>query len=202
MIAPDIKREFINIVGEENFEDSEVERLVYSYDATPNFQSIPDAVVSPRNTEEVSKILQLCNENKIPIVPRGSGTNLCAGTCPVEGGIVLLFKHMNKILEIDEENLTVTCQPGVITLDLIHAVEQKGLFYPPDPSSMKISTIGGNINENSGGLRGLKYGVTRDYVLGLRRTKRCVSLFVKLQLLLLTGQFVQIRRFHSCIFLP
>lgn len=167
MIAPDIKREFINIVGEENFEDSEVERLVYSYDATPNFQSIPDAVVSPRNTEEVSKILQLCNENKIPIVPRGSGTNLCAGTCPVEGGIVLLFKHMNKILEIDEENLTVTCQPGVITLDLIHAVEQKGLFYPPDPSSMKISTIGGNINENSGGLRGLKYGVTRDYVLGL-----------------------------------
>lgn len=128
MIAPDIKREFINIVGEENFEDSEVERLVYSYDATPNFQSIPDAVVSPRNTEEVSKILQLCNENKIPIVPRGSGTNLCAGTCPVEGGIVLLFKHMNKILEIDEENLTVTCQPGVITLDLIHAVEQKVCF--------------------------------------------------------------------------
>lgn len=128
MIAPDIKREFINIVGEENFEDSEVERLVYSYDATPNFQSIPDAVVSPRNTEEVSKILQLCNKNKIPIVPRGSGTNLCAGTCPVEGGIVLLFKHMNKILEIDEENLTVTCQPGVITLDLIHAVEQKVCF--------------------------------------------------------------------------
>jgi glycolate oxidase len=167
MITPDVKKKLINIVGEENFEDSEVGRLVYSYDATPNFQSIPDAVVSPRNTEEVSKILQLCNEYKIPIVPRGSGTNLCAGTCPVEGGIVLLFKHMNKIIEIDEENLIVTCQPGVITLDLINEVEQKGLFYPPDPSSMKISTIGGNINENSGGLRGLKYGVTRDYVLGL-----------------------------------
>ncbi|MFB5167041.1 glycolate oxidase subunit GlcD [Parageobacillus toebii] len=167
MITPDVKNRLINIVGEENFEDSEVERLVYSYDATPNFQSIPDAVISPRNTEEVSKILQLCNEYKIPIVPRGSGTNLSAGTCPVEGGIVLLFKHMNKILEIDEENLTVTCQPGVITLDLIKAVEQKGLFYPPDPSSMKISTIGGNISENSGGLRGLKYGVTRDYVLAL-----------------------------------
>lgn len=100
-------------------------------------------------------------------MPRGSGTNLCGGTCPSEGGLVLLFKHMNRILEIDEENLTATVQPGVITQDMIHAVERKGLFYPPDPSSMKISTIGGNINENSGGLRGLKYGVTRDYVLGL-----------------------------------
>ncbi|MGG1290390.1 glycolate oxidase subunit GlcD [Bacillus smithii] len=167
MIPSHVKKRFVDIVGRENFEDSEVERLVYSYDATPNFQSIPDAVVSPRNTEEVSEILKLCNEWEIPIVPRGSGTNLCAGTCPVEGGVVLLFKHMNKILEIDEENLTVTCQPGVITLDLINAVEQKGLFYPPDPSSIKISTIGGNLNENSGGLRGLKYGVTRDYVLGL-----------------------------------
>src|SRR5690606_26299820 len=91
----------------------------------------------------------------------------CAGTCPTEGGIVLLFKHLNKILEIDEENLTATVQPGVITLELIRAVEAKGLFYPPDPSSMRISTIGGNINENSGGLRGLKYGVTRDYVMAL-----------------------------------
>jgi glycolate oxidase len=167
MIPSHVKKRFIDIVGEENYEDSEVGRLVYSYDATPKFQSLPDAVVSPRNTEEVSKILKLCNKYKIPVVPRGSGTNLCAGTCPVEGGVVLLFKHMNKILEIDEENLTVTCQPGVITLDLMKAVEQKGLFYPPDPSSMKISTIGGNLNENSGGLRGLKYGVTRDYVLAL-----------------------------------
>src|SRR5690606_30569659 len=91
----------------------------------------------------------------------------CAGTCPTEGGIVLLFKHLNKILEIDEENLTITVQPGVITQEIINAVEAKGLFYPPDPGSMKISTIGGNINENSGGLRGLKYGVTRDYVMGL-----------------------------------
>lgn len=103
----------------------------------------------------------------MPIVPRGSGTNLCGGTCPTEGGIVLLFKHMNKIVELDEENLTITVQPGVITLDVTNAVEAKGLFYPPDPGSMKISTIGGNINENSGGLRGLKYGVTHDYVIGL-----------------------------------
>ncbi|MED4017123.1 glycolate oxidase subunit GlcD [Sutcliffiella cohnii] len=167
MINNEVKQKFIQLVGVENYFDSNAERLVYSYDATPNFQSMPDAVIAPRNTNEVAKIVNLCNENNIPLVPRGSGTNLCAGTCPTEGGIVLLFTHMNKILEIDEENLTITVQPGVITLDLISAVEKKGLFYPPDPSSMKISTIGGNINENSGGLRGLKYGVTRDYVLAL-----------------------------------
>ncbi|MCM3691928.1 glycolate oxidase subunit GlcD [Neobacillus niacini] len=167
MLSNEVKDKLISIVTKENFDDSKIERLVYSYDATPNFQSMPDAVVSPRNTEEVSEILKICNQYGVPIVPRGSGTNLCAGTCPTEGGVVLLFKHMNKILEIDEENLTITVQPGVITLDLINAIEEKGLFYPPDPSSMKISTIGGNINENSGGLRGLKYGVTRDYVIGL-----------------------------------
>lgn len=167
MLTETVKQAIIQIVGQENFDDSKAGRLVYSYDATPNFQSLPDAVVSPRNTKEVSDIVKICNEHKVPLVPRGSGTNLCAGTCPTEGGIVLLFKHMNNILEIDEENLTITVQPGVITLDMIHAVEAKGLFYPPDPSSMKISTIGGNINENSGGLRGLKYGVTRDYVIAL-----------------------------------
>ncbi|SMQ84770.1 glycolate oxidase [Bacillus sp. OV166] len=167
MLSNTVKEKLISIVTKEKFDDSQVERLVYSYDATPNFQSMPDAVISPRNTAEVSQILKVCNEHKVPIVPRGSGTNLCAGTCPTEGGIVLLFKHMNQILEIDEENLTVTVQPGVITLDMINKVEEKGLFYPPDPSSMKISTIGGNINENSGGLRGLKYGVTRDYVIAL-----------------------------------
>jgi glycolate oxidase len=167
MLSNEVKEKLISIVTKENFDDSKIERLVYSYDATPNFQSMPDAVVSPRNAEEVSEILKICNQYGVPIVPRGSGTNLCAGTCPTEGGVVLLFKHMNQILEIDEDNLTITVQPGVITLDLINAIEEKGLFYPPDPSSMKISTIGGNINENSGGLRGLKYGVTRDYVIGL-----------------------------------
>jgi glycolate oxidase len=167
LISNEIKQKLCYIVGSENYDDSNVGRLVYSYDATPQFQSMPDAVISPRSTKEVSEIVKVCNEHHIPIVPRGSGTNLCAGTCPTEGGIVLLFKHMNSILEIDEENLTVTVEPGVVTLDMIHAVEEKGLFYPPDPSSMKISTIGGNINENSGGLRGLKYGVTRDYVIAL-----------------------------------
>lgn len=167
MIQEEAKRQLINIVGNENFEDSKAERLVYSYDATPNFQAMPDGVIKPKNTADVSEIVKICSQYGIPIVPRGSGTNLCAGTCPTEGGIVLLFTHMQDILEIDEDNLTMTVQPGVITQDLIQKAEEKGLFYPPDPSSMKISTIGGNINENSGGLRGLKYGVTRDYVLGL-----------------------------------
>lgn len=167
MISKEVRQKLIEIVGPENYDDSKADLLVYSYDATPQFQSMPDAVISPRNKEEISHVISLCNQYNIPIVPRGSGTNLCAGTCPTEGGIVLLFKHLNKIIEIDEENLTATVQPGVITLELTEAVEAKGLFYPPDPGSMKISTIGGNINENSGGLRGLKYGVTRDYVMGL-----------------------------------
>ncbi|MGD7009669.1 glycolate oxidase subunit GlcD [Metabacillus sp. 84] len=167
MLNAEFKERLIAAVGKSNVEDSNASRLVYSYDATPNFQALPEAVVSPRSAGEVSQVVKLCGQYSVPIVPRGSGTNLCAGTCPTEGGIVLLFKHLNKILEIDEENLTVTVQPGALTLDIIHEVEAIGLFYPPDPSSMKISTIGGNISENSGGLRGLKYGVTRDYVMAL-----------------------------------
>lgn len=167
MISASIKGKFEAIVGKENMMESQAQRLVYSYDATPNVQALPDLVLAPRSTQEVVNIVNACREEKIPIVPRGSGSNLCAGTVPIAGGVVLLFKHMNRILEVDEDNLTVTVQPGVITQDLIEAVEQRGLFYPPDPSSMKISTIGGNINENSGGLRGLKYGVTSDYVMGL-----------------------------------
>jgi glycolate oxidase len=167
MLNKEVLQKLSRIVGKQNIQTSNMARVSYSYDATPNFQALPDAVISPRNTEEISEILKLCNQEKIPIVPRGSGTNLSAGTTPIEGGVVLLFNQMNQILEIDEENLTATVQPGVITLDLCNAVEERGLLYPPDPSSMKISTIGGNINENSGGLRGLKYGVTRDYVLGL-----------------------------------
>jgi glycolate oxidase len=167
MLSNIVKEKLVAIVSKENFDDAKTERLVYSYDSTPNLQAMPDGVISPRNTKEISEIVKVCNEFKVPIVPRGSGTNLCGGTCPTEGGLVLLFRHMNKIVDLDEENLTITVQPGVITLEVTNAAEAKGLFYPPDPGSMKISTIGGNINENSGGLRGLKYGVTRDYVLGL-----------------------------------
>ena len=167
MLSKVVKDKLISIVSKENFDDAKTERLVYSYDSTPNLQAMPDAVVSPRNTKEVSEVVKVCNENKVPIVPRGSGTNLCGGTCPTEGGVVILFKHMNRIVDLDEENLTITVQPGVICLDVANAASAKGLFYPPDPGSMKIATIGGAINENSGGLRGLKYGVTRDYVIGL-----------------------------------
>ena len=167
MISKQLKVEFTNIVGEVNVEDKQATLLAYSYDATPGFQAMPDCVVSPRNTIEVAAIVKLCNEHKIPIVPRGSGTNLSGGTTPLRGGVVLIFKHMDKILEIDEENLTMTTQPGVITAHIIAAAEEVGLFYPPDPGSMQVSQIGGNINENAGGLRGLKYGVTRDYVMGL-----------------------------------
>ncbi len=167
-----LKESFINqfkqIVGYNNVETSHMSLHAYSYDATPNFRRTPDVVVSPNNTNQIVEIVKLCNKNCIPITPRGSGSNLSAGTTPLKGGVVLLFKNMNKILEIDEQNLTATVQPGVITKDLIEKVEEKGLLYPPDPSSMNISTIGGNINENSGGLRGLKYGVTHDYVLGLK----------------------------------
>jgi glycolate oxidase len=167
MLSSVVKEKLIAIVSKENFDDAKTERLVYSYDSTPDLQAMPDGVISPRNTKEVSEIVKVCNEHKVPIVPRGSGTNLCGGTCPTEGGLVILFKHMNKIVDLDEENLTITVQPGVITLEVTVAAEAKGLFYPPDPGSMKISTIAGNISENAGGLRGLKYGVTRDYVLGL-----------------------------------
>ena len=167
MLSNIVKEKLIAIVSKENFDDAKTERLVYSYDSTPNLQAMPDAVVSPRNTKEVSEIVKVCNQYKVPIVPRGSGTNLCGGTCPTEGGVVILFKYMNKILDLDEENLTITVQPGVILVDVANAASAKGLFYPPDPGSMKIATIGGTINENAGGLRGLKYGVTRDYVIGL-----------------------------------
>ncbi|WP_054951289.1 glycolate oxidase subunit GlcD [Numidum massiliense] len=167
MLKGKVRKELEAIVGSQNVELNDASLLAYSYDSTPRFQAMPDAVVSPRNTEEVAAIVKVCNKYKVPIVPRGSGTNLCGGTTPLEGGIVLLFKHMNNILEVDEENLTMTVQPGVFTLDVFKAAEAVGLFYPPDPGSMHISQIGGNISENSGGLRGLKYGVTRDYVLGL-----------------------------------
>jgi len=155
------------IVGKQNIVTDRASLLAYSYDATPQYQALPDGVVAPRNTEEVAQVVRLCNAEHIPIISRGSGTNLCAGTTPLKGGIVLVFRHLDKIIEIDEENLTITTQPGVTTQEVSEAAEEVDLFYPPDPGSMHVSQIGGNIAENSGGLRGLKYGVTRDYVLGL-----------------------------------
>ncbi len=134
MIPPAIRSQLIEIVGSARYHDSNEARLSYSYDATPNFQALPDAVIMPKSKEEIQAVLKICNEHGIPIVPRGSGTNLSAGTCPTQGGIVLVFNHMNRILEIDEENLTVTVQPGVITKQLIEAVEAGGCFIPRTPA--------------------------------------------------------------------
>ncbi len=155
------------IVGADNYFDSDESRLAYSYDSTAGLSSMPRAVVRPTSARDISRLVLLANEERLPLVPRGSGTGLSGGTIPLNNAIVVLTNHWNKILEIDEENLTVTVEPGVITGKLHQAVERIGLLYPPDPGSSTICTIGGNVAENSGGLRGLKYGVTKNYVLGL-----------------------------------
>jgi glycolate oxidase len=155
------------IVGSENVLDSPESRIAYSYDATAMKPQLPVAAVRPANAGHVSEILRLANEEHVPVIPRGSGTGLSGGALPVEGSIVLLMNHWDRILEIDQENLTVTVEPGVITGQLHQVVERLGFLYPPDPGSASICTLGGNVAENSGGLRGLKYGVTKNYVLGL-----------------------------------
>lgn len=164
------RKELINrleeIVGSENVLSSEMDLMLYSYDASLD-KAKPDVVVLPDSTEEVSKIMALAYKEKIPILGRGSGTNLTGGTVPVKGGIVVHFSRMNRILEIDSANRTVTVQPGVITLDLQTEVLKKGFVYQPDPASQKVSTIGGNVSENSGGPHCLKYGVTSNHVQGL-----------------------------------
>ena len=156
-----------NIVGTANVMTSPEDLFCYSYDATPGFSHMPEAVVVPANTAEVSKVMALANEHRIPVYPRGAGTNLSAGTVPTKGGIVLLMTKMNQILEIDPTNLTATAQPGVVVVELNKAVEAYGLLYPPDPGTLTTATMGGTVAENSGGLRGLKYGVSKHYIMGL-----------------------------------
>lgn len=141
--------------------------LTHAYDGTPNLNSVPAAIIQPIHTDEIVSVLRWANENKIPVVPRGSGTGLSGGSVPIQGGVVISTVRMNQILEVDEENLTMLVEAGAITADIANEATKHGLFYPPDPGSMKISTIGGNVVENSGGLRCLKYGVTEDYVLGM-----------------------------------
>ncbi len=162
-----ILKKLREIVGVENVLDSHESRIVYSYDAAAMKPQMPAAAVRPSSAEQISQIIRLANQEHFPVVPRGSGTGLSGGALPMEDSIVLLTNHWNRILEIDEENLTVTVEPGVITANLHQAVEKLGFLYPPDPGSSSICTIGGNVAENAGGLRGLKYGVTKNYVLGL-----------------------------------
>ncbi|OGL39792.1 MAG: glycolate oxidase subunit GlcD [Candidatus Schekmanbacteria bacterium RIFCSPHIGHO2_02_FULL_38_11] len=166
MITPKILKEIESIVGKDDLLTEKEDRICYSYDAT-NLKFLPEAIIFPQNTEEISRILKIANREKIPVFPRGAGSGFSGGSLPVNGGVVLATSKMDRILELDEENLTVDVEPGVVTEKLQKFVEAKGLFYPPDPASLKFSTIGGNIAECSGGPRALKYGVTRDYVLGL-----------------------------------
>lgn len=155
------------IVGANNVLTSEEDKIVYSYDGTPLLQQKPEAVVFPESAEHISELFKLAKEAGFRIVPRGAGTGLSGGSIPVENSIALVMTRWNNILEIDEANLTATVQPGVITSQLHKEVEKRGLFYPPDPGSMNVCTLGGNVAENAGGLRGLKYGVTKDYVMGM-----------------------------------
>jgi len=166
MLTEGIKEKFCSIVGPEWFLDAPEDLACYSYDAfLPEFT--PDAIVVPASTHEVSEIMRLANEEKINVVPRGAGTNISGAAVARQGGIIMAFHRMNKIIEIDVENRCAVVQPGVVNADLQKGVAKHGLMYPPDPASMFVSTIGGNVALNAGGPRGVKYGVTRDYILGL-----------------------------------
>jgi len=166
MIEPRVVKELEAVVGKEHVLSSPEDLIAYSYDSTFE-EHKPDIVVSPANTEEVSQVMRIAYRENIPVVPRGMGSGLAAASIPYSGGMVLNLTRLNRILEIDQENMIATVEAGVITADFQATVEEMGLFYPPDPSSIKHSTIGGNIACNAGGPRCLKYGVTSDYVLGL-----------------------------------
>ncbi|NLT94188.1 MAG: FAD-binding protein [Clostridia bacterium] len=154
------------IVKDENVLTELEDRVCYSYDGTFK-RGIPAVVVFPANTQEIVQIVKLANEEKIPIFPRGAGTGLSGGSIPQEGGIALVLTRMNKIKEISQEDLLAVVEPGVVVERFHQEVEKLGLFYPPDPASLKTCTMGGNVAENAGGPRAFKYGVTKDYVLGL-----------------------------------
>jgi glycolate oxidase len=188
MISQGLIQELQQLLGREQVMVSEADRLTYAYDAAVLEPVLPALVVRPRSPEALGRVVRLCNDHGLPLTVRGAGTNLSGGTIPRAGGVVVLTNALNQILEINEPDLYAVVQPGVVTARLAAAVEAKGLFYPPDPGSMAVSTLGGNVAENAGGLRGLKYGVTLDYVMGLEffaasgdlvktgsRTVKCVT---------------------------
>ena len=154
------------IVGKENVLASKEDLICYGYDAT-NLEVMPDLVVFPGTVSEISRLLKLANEHRFPVVPRGMGTGFSGGSVPALGGVVLVMTRLNRIIEIDAENLIAVVEPGVITGDFQKEVEKLGLYYPPDPASQLYCTLGGNVAECAGGPRAVKYGVTKDYVLGL-----------------------------------
>ncbi|HDY66377.1 MAG TPA: FAD-binding protein [Candidatus Scalindua sp.] len=166
MIQARVFEELCDNVGRENVFDNIEERVCYSFDATKE-KHLPDLVIRPHTKEHVSTTISIANKYNIPICPRGAGTGLSGGAVPVKGGIVLDLKNMDKIIEINAKDLTVTVEPGVVTKDLQDEVARLRLFYPPEPGSAEFSTIGGNVAECTGGMTGMKYGVTRNYVLAL-----------------------------------
>jgi len=169
MLAREVLQELVQVLGAENVLTEQEDLLTYAYDATAAMKhKIPDVVVSPLSTEQVAEIVKIAGRHKVPIYPRGSGTNLSGGTIPIEGGIVLSMLNMNNILEVDQDNLTATVQPGVIIQALNDQAAKHGLLYPPDPGTVTTATMGGSVSECSGGLRGLKYGVTKHYIMGMQ----------------------------------
>jgi len=166
LIAPSFIKDLTKIVGKENILADLKDLIAYSYDATMR-QEMPDVIVFSRSTEQVSAIMKLAHQGKIPVVPRGAGTNLSGGTIPLKGGIIIETSRMNRILEINTANRRAVVEPGVVNLDLQNALAPLGYFYPPDPASQKTSTMGGNIGENAGGPLCLRYGVTSKYVCGM-----------------------------------
>lgn len=166
--AIDFISDFSTIVGSDFVYFDREKMEDYGRDQTENLHYWPDVVIRPRTPEEISSIMKICHTNYIPVTPRGAGTGLSGGALPHLGGVVISFDRMNEILNIDEDNLQVTTEPGVITEVLQNAVKARGLFYPPDPNSRGTCFIGGNIAENSGGPKAVKYGVVKDYVLNLQ----------------------------------
>ena len=166
-LSENVLCELQRLVGRENVLTKKEDLIPYSFDGTAALQQMPGCVAFVKSSEEVSAILKLANRTKTPVVTRGSGTGLSGGSLPAQDCVVMCTVKMNRILEVDQANLTMLVEPGVTTVQVFDEAAKVGLFYPPDPGSMRISTIGGNVAENSGGLRGLKYGITRNYVMGL-----------------------------------
>ncbi|HET6244297.1 MAG: FAD-binding protein [Bacteroidetes bacterium] len=166
-ITPDLLDELRNVVGNGHILYDKDSFQKYGKDETEDLVFFPEVVLKPSTAIEISEIVKICNKNKIPVTPRGAGTGLSGGALPVFGGVLLSLEKFNKIIEIDERNLQAIVEPGVITQVFQEAVAEKGLFYPPDPSSRGSCFLGGNIAENAGGPKAVKYGVTRDYVLSL-----------------------------------
>src|SRR5690606_13688509 len=166
-VSVDILSEFEAIIGKENVILDEEKRSDYAHDKTEDYHFLPAVVLKPGTPEEISRIMRLCHEHRVPVTPRGAGTGLAGAALPTHHGVVLSMERFNKILQIDELNLQATVEPGVITEVFQNAVKEKGLFYPPDPASSGSCLLGGNLSQNSGGPKAVKYGVTRDYVLNL-----------------------------------